>query len=110
MNDEETQKAITNYRLENETKHSISPRKYHGPELKCSGPGLCRDCTDRVKNGIGFDDWNTPKNDTLSNLLPKPENKEENQKDANCTCSSRSLYWNGCICKDPSKKKVSIKR
>lgn len=28
---------------------SQQPKKYHGPELKCGGPGMCSDCTEKAK-------------------------------------------------------------
>lgn len=28
---------------------SQQPKKYHGPEVKCGGPGMCPDCTEKSK-------------------------------------------------------------
>ena len=75
---------------------SITPRKYHGPELKCSGPGLCQDCTERQKLGIPFET-------DLSSL-------KEEKKETVCVCTARELWWHGCRCKnDGTEKKLSIK-
>lgn len=30
------------------------PKKYHGPEVKCSGYGRCPDCTERIDKGIPY--------------------------------------------------------
>lgn len=34
---------------------SMQPRKYHGPELKCAGAPMCRDCADKQAER-GFED------------------------------------------------------
>ena len=73
---------------------SIFPRKYHGPELKCGGPSMCQDCADRVKNGIGFEEWNSGKLQDLDTIF-KTEAKETEK----CECTPRVLFWKGCVCK-----------
>lgn len=73
---------------------SIFPRKYHGPELKCGGPSMCRDCADRVKNGIGFEEWSDGRLQD-SDTIFKSENKETEK----CECTPRVLFWKGCVCK-----------
>lgn len=83
---------------------SIFPRKYHGPELKCGGPSMCRDCADRVKDGIGFDEWykeEKPVRDIVQDLesLSKIKDLQEKQNTP-CTCVPRVLFWKGCVCKN----------
>ncbi len=87
MNQDELLKAL------GEEKMSIVPKKYHGPELKCGGVGMCSDCTERQKKGI-------PMESPLKTEKP----------DVKCSCSARELFWNGCQCQ-PGKgdKKISIK-
>jgi hypothetical protein len=88
---------------------SMFPRKYHGPELKCGGPGMCQDCTDRVKNGIPFEFDESPALGDLLEKLKKPtENPPETQN--TCTCDGRTLFWHGCQCQPGAKKAFGIKR
>lgn len=114
MSDDEL-KQVLSKRDQDQTMFSMLPRKYHGPELKCGGPSMCSDCRDRVKNGIGFDDWYADDVKKNEDLLQKiiNENKDEasnssqdsdKEKPKPCTCSARELYWHGCRCKDPERK------
>ena len=31
---------------------SMFPKKYHGPDVKCSGPQYCNDCKERILEGL----------------------------------------------------------
>ncbi len=102
MDDIELKKALGEYKM------SIFPRKYHGPELKCGGPGMCPDCTDKQKKGLPWDYTGGPP------TLEKQEDQKETPKAASeqkCSCSARELFWHGCRCGVgvPKKNGVSIK-
>lgn len=65
---------------------SIFPRKFHGPELKCGGPSMCRDCQERIKQaqelGIDnpFSEWQTqPKEDKIEEILKIIKNKPKSE-------------------------------
>jgi ferredoxin len=41
---------------------SITPKKYHGPEVKCGGYGICSDCTQKLHESLvrNIEDLNLP--------------------------------------------------
>jgi hypothetical protein len=95
MSNEEISKIL------GEESMSMLPRKYHGPELKCSGPGFCKDCTERVKLGIPFDFETQETGPSLEEAREQlAKAKAESKKDTPCICSPRTLFWKGCRCKE----------
>ncbi len=48
---------------------SQQPKKYHGPELKCGGPGVCSDCTEKAESYRIRAPFDGPAENKIQNII-----------------------------------------